>query len=411
MRRLTGRRGQERGAVAVIVAMVVGMFVLTGVAALSIDAGSLYAERRVVQNSADAASLLLAQACARGDTTICSGSLNDLTRPSAAKDTLLSLAGLNSPDRLTDIASVCGSVAPFMSCGTPLTNPKLVDCTVLPSPAPANWVEVRTKTLSTGADPSVVRKYFARGPDSSYDGVRVKACARAAWGPAGPVGSFGFPVTFSYCDWQANTGADPLAKPPVPGRYQPSPAQGRNPGYGPTAPDTPWPAAGSEVTLWSAGHGSPVSCTTWNGHVAPGNFGTLINTGCNVTVDNGWVHGDTGVDKPCGDADLLTRVGTIIYIPVFDCDTTTEGDSAHCKSAHGSGDWYHISGYAAFYLTGYYFSSTKLGGSIFPPDGGAAPCKGNDRCISGWFTSGSLNTTFDNTGAPGFGANAVQVAG
>ncbi len=38
-------------------------------------------------------------------------------------------------------------------------------------------------------------------------------------------------------------------------------------------------------------------------------------------------------------------------------------------------------GYAALYLTGWYFSGTSQA-SI---KSGSAPCSGGDRCISGWF--------------------------
>jgi hypothetical protein len=195
MRRLTDRRGGERGAVAAIVAIIFGAFVLTGVAALTVDAGSLYAERRVVQNGADAASLALAQACARGDVAKCSASWSDLT----------SLADLNSPDGFTDIASVCGSGAPFASCVFP-ASPALKDCINLPAslPSTANWVEVRTKTRSTTANPSVVSRFFANLSDPSYQGSGVRACARAAWGPAGALQTV-VPLTFSICEWYAAT--------------------------------------------------------------------------------------------------------------------------------------------------------------------------------------------------------------
>ena len=72
-----------------------------------------------------------------------------------------------------------------------------------------------------------------------------------------------------------------------------------------------------------------------------------------------------------------------------------------------------MTGYAPFYLTGFYFSgSGSDGNSIFPPDSGAKPCNGSDRCISGWFTTDIIPTsTIDTTGAPSFGSIAVQLAG
>lgn len=62
-RRLTTSRvGNDRGAVAVIVALL--MVVFLGFAAIAIDVGRLYVERRQLQNGADAAALAIAQDCA-----------------------------------------------------------------------------------------------------------------------------------------------------------------------------------------------------------------------------------------------------------------------------------------------------------------------------------------------------------
>ena len=61
MRRLSG----DNGAVAVLVAILA--VVLFGFAALVIDVGALYHERRQLQNGADAAAFAVAQACAAGD--------------------------------------------------------------------------------------------------------------------------------------------------------------------------------------------------------------------------------------------------------------------------------------------------------------------------------------------------------
>ena len=59
--------------------------------------------------------------------------------------------------------------------------------------------------------------------------------------------------------------------------------------------------------------------------------------------------------------------------------------------AGGAQSYYHILGWAKFYLSGY-----KIGGS---PDterasrvSGTVPCSGPRRCISGWFVQGTLAT-------------------
>src|SRR5947208_3628329 len=62
------RRGHDRGAVAGLVAVLLSTGVLLGMAALSVDVGQLYAERRQVQNGADAAALAVAVSCAASTT-------------------------------------------------------------------------------------------------------------------------------------------------------------------------------------------------------------------------------------------------------------------------------------------------------------------------------------------------------
>ena len=62
--RMLGR--DERGAVAVIVALMLGTGVLTGIGALVIDVGQIYQERAELQNGADAAALAVAKSCATG---------------------------------------------------------------------------------------------------------------------------------------------------------------------------------------------------------------------------------------------------------------------------------------------------------------------------------------------------------
>src|ERR1019366_3157507 len=54
----------ERGVIGVLVAMMLGAGVLTGVGALAIDVGQLYQERAELQNGADAGALAVAESCA-----------------------------------------------------------------------------------------------------------------------------------------------------------------------------------------------------------------------------------------------------------------------------------------------------------------------------------------------------------
>jgi hypothetical protein len=393
MRRLIDRRGQERGAVAVIVALVVSAFVLTGVAALTVDAGSLYAERRVVQNAADAASLALAQACAQGVVASCSPSSSDLS----------SLADLNSPDGLTAIDSVCGSVAPFASCGALPVSPTLVQCDKLPSPAPVNWVEVRTKTLSTGPNSSVVPGFFANLSDPSYHGTAVKACARTAWGPIGTY-TASVPIALSLCMFDALVGGT---------TNLPAEPSGTWPGYGP-APGhvTPWPSPSPqqvEDTTKYAG-----TCANSNGHTANGSFAWLTSNACLTSVTTGgWVQGDPGNNEQCN---MAPYWGTKILVPIFDCIQVSGSNpgappppGASCSiptSGGGSNIWFHISGWASFYLSGYRFPSDAKNSVLT----GLAPCTAPASCMGGWLTKLTLAGA-SLGGGTNYGVSAVQVAG
>ena len=63
--RLRGRAGEERGAAAVVLALL--MIPLLGFAAIAVDVGALYAERARLQVGADAAAIAVAQDCSRGN--------------------------------------------------------------------------------------------------------------------------------------------------------------------------------------------------------------------------------------------------------------------------------------------------------------------------------------------------------
>jgi hypothetical protein len=81
-----------------------------------------------------------------------------------------------------------------------------------------------------------------------------------------------------------------------------------------------------------------------------------------------------------------------VLLPLFD-DRGSQGTNA----------WYHVSGFAAFRLTGY-----MLGGQYKTSP---APCSGDDRCIQGYFVQhvdlGSEFTTSPT--APDLGATIVTL--
>lgn len=404
----TRARADETGAIALIVAMVVGMGVLIGAASISIDVGSLYAQRRQVQNGADAAAFSLAKICANSPSAC-----NSSSAPS-----LSTLAGLNGKATLSDSVStpaypngICvmnlpaGTTTDLPLCGAP--SGTFVDCPELPTAlAGRSYVEVRTQTLVNGTH--VLPPIIAQG--LGFQGANVQACARVAYGPAGlgPINTL--PITMSYCDWKAAVG---YVDPANAGTFA-NPPKGAYPGYGST---NPWPA--SEATVGSAKDTS-YNCPTWNGHTAPGGFGWLdqSGSGCSANVTGGWATGDTGNNYACS---LTPYFGKLVYLPIFDCVTDTVvspiTSSTNCTTAaHGNASTnYHISGYAAFYLSGWRFSGTTVGSirpPLTPPD---CPGTGSSgRCLVGWFVN-KLVTDLppappDDT-TPLFGPTIVKAAG
>jgi Flp pilus assembly protein TadG len=160
MRRLRKHDDAERGAVSVLMAVV--LVVLLGFTALVVDVGLLYAEKAQLQNGADAAALGVAQACAsRNPGSDCSAS-----SPLAAE-----LANDNALDGRTNVSSVA-------------MNPQRV-------------------TVTTGAQDSSgtngVSLFFARALGVPTADVGAKSKAR--WGtPIG--GPTVFPAAFSICQVQ-----------------------------------------------------------------------------------------------------------------------------------------------------------------------------------------------------------------
>lgn len=150
------RLNDESGAVAVLVAVL--MVTVLGFAALGVDGAALYAEKRLVQNGADAAALAVAHTCAEGD---CDASV-------AAE--LLAANDGRSPTRAA------------------------VDELAYPG---ESTVRVR------GA--SEVANRFAGVLGAEHTHTTVVADATAAWGP--PVaGTARLPFAVSWCEFEAQTG-------------------------------------------------------------------------------------------------------------------------------------------------------------------------------------------------------------
>ena len=365
----------ERGAVSTIVAILLVFGVVMGTLAIAVDVGNLLWERRQLQNAADAAALSLAKSCADGT---CSPSVNGLDN----------LVNANSADSLSGYettqypAGQCGkNVAGLPTCYAP-TN-FVTDCPALPTGmgAAVPYVEVHTKTQSNA---STIRQVFAGLIGGNSDN-KVAACARVAFGEPGLAQ---VPVTFSMCEWIYNTdgngdgvGGD---------RYY-----AYDPPYGGTNP-YPTPASGIDRTIYLQDHGSSVPCDNFNGHDVPGGFGYLnASSACVAAVGlDSWTQIDTGNSTSCDFSQFWKKT---IYLPIFDCvirsgslptgPIPTAPPADVCNQGNGNNTYYHIKGWAKFFLSGY-----KTGGSQekASPVTGNVPCSNGDRCLSGWFLDGVL---------------------
>lgn len=389
MRRLICRRDQERGAVAVIVAVVVSTLVLTGVAALSVDAGNIYAERRVLQNGVDAASLALAQICAK-----------DINDPMCAKTSALNgyLQGLAvanaSIDQPPSIYEVCGggpAADKFGSCDDSAEDPETTVTGCLPlstSPLPANvnWVQVKARYFV----PSV---FAGLKKGSIYKGT-VQACARAAWGPA-TSGPSTIPMTISKCEWDRN--------------YSPSTIP---PPYSSTFL-TSQQAKAQQKTLYfhDTTGANPCPPHTPSGFDLPGGFGYLATNpsdACEVAVKPDlWYDTSTGNGYSSLNCNFRDFVGQIVYVPIF----------VQTNGLTGNNLKYKLDGVAAFFVTGYRVSGNDPKVNVASIVTNNYPgCTPSQTCLFGWFTQGYMPASEFLSGGGGGGgtargANGVGVFG
>jgi Flp pilus assembly protein TadG len=452
MMQSTWTRRAERGGVLTIVAVLLAFTVVLGMAAISVDVGRLLAERGQMQNSADAAALSLAQSCAEGDCLVDAGNLQQLADENALDSTtgVASQCALNIPSAITTNLPAC-----------PTPSGALADCAALPPQvaSDAAIVEVRTKTQSgaSGSETDGMANWLAglMGQTTSSAG----ACARAAFGPVGDFkGSL--PLAVSICEWKRYTGSE------VTGGLDPAlpdPPEGPAPGYdsvvGNEIPDWPAPYAGwpNEVgkEQYVMFHDDDSTDCTYNGKDTAGGFGWLENDSCKTQIDKGaddnyWARIKTGVAVPADCKAVLDALqGKELLVPIFDClvksfgtpSLTTLPDACDGEYTNGSGTggaqtYYHLNGFASFYLSGNKLSPSSgkesLINSVLPCSNSSVehagpyasdpavapqpnPWSGEaGRCISGWFVEKALlapGTSIGGSGTPSFGTTQVIAAG
>lgn len=418
-------RRDERGATATIFGLLVAGGVFMAMLALTVDVGNIWLERRHLQNGADAGSMALAAECAVNQPGC---------EPAAAEGEVDPFLNLNSSmDQESELdvdrygTGICerGAGAGFADCDPANNgNDVLAKCPPLPSwltgaGATIPFVEVYSSTETAGtASPRALPEFFTGLlKDGDPGDATVRACARAAWGPVKSTSDTVLAITMSECDWRARTGYTG----PNTAAYPPSPVG--VPGYDadPSTEQPEWPVS-DEEPVFSKGNDT-ICDTSSPGGTAPGGFAWLEGEAdaCTATVsDNSWLHGDTGADG-CDEADLDKYRGQIVHIPVFDCVADSAGphpvpNGYDCDSGVGNNAYYHVAGYAAFYLSGWQLTmGTKE--SIAP--GGMAFCSpdrdSSERCLFGWFlkdlvAEGEIKPPGDPND-PDYGVTVVKPAG
>jgi hypothetical protein len=326
MRRLARR--DDRGATAVITAIFL-VALLLPVCLITIDVGRVYAERRQLQNGADAGALAVAQSCASEGG--CDTSFAD------------TYADPNSNDLTQHVLEVCGTADGLPACGAP-SGGELSNCTPIAADSPyADTPYVQVRTRVDGPEGLVLLPLFGA------DAVTVSACARAALG--GVRTATGLAFTASYCEWANATG------------------DGSNFGSDHRV----------SLALKAPGPNEPALCSNGPGSGwgdAPGSFGWLDSNGnCTATVDTDATYsGDTGANFPqeCQQVmyDLVAS-GDPVFIPIFDAVQGT-----------GTSVVYRFKGWAAFVLTGYDLNGGKTGDGCISPT--------SRPCITGYFTEALL---------------------
>jgi Flp pilus assembly protein TadG len=356
-------RRDERGAIGVMVAALVGFGVLTGMGALVVDVGQLYQERAELQNGADAAALGVAKSCALG-------SCDPSVAASYADANASSLTGGSAGVNLT-----CGSGVGLSSC--PASTGALTDC---PPALSATYADVFTST-QTASGSTLLPPVFAQTMlgNSGYQGDNVVACAQAAWGS--PASATAASLTIPACEWDQAT------------------QQGAS--YAPPPPSPPNPSF-DQVLAWSAAGDGGVGCPTEPaGADGPGTFGWVANPGpeCTTAISPPTFTGINGSPPTSQCFQLLQTAQqnqTPLLVPIY----------VSAVSPSGAPPTYTLEGFAEFVVTGFNLSLGFATDWLNP----ANDCQGTSYCLNGYFTqgvvpfSGSLNGT-------NLGASVIQLTG
>ncbi|MGN6681215.1 MAG: pilus assembly protein TadG-related protein, partial [Streptosporangiaceae bacterium] len=339
-------RRDERGAIGVIVATLIGFGVLTGMGAMVVDVGQLYQERAELQNGSDAAALGVAKTCALG---VCDPTVARTYADANASALTGGSAG---------VSLVCGSGIGLPAC--PGGSGTLTSC---PPPTTINYADVFTST-QTASGSTLLPPVFARTllGNSGYRGANVLACSQAAWGA--PSSATVTALTIPACEWDQATQQGTAFAPPPP--YPPSPF--------------PSSSADQALTFNVGGNGGAGCATEPAGADGPGTI-SMVNHArgnCHAAVGPPTFAGRTRTTFSFS-CELILQAAqqnqTPLLMPIY-------------VSASG-GFNFTLQGFAEFVVTGY-----NLPG-FFASDwrNPANDCSGTNYCVNGYFTLGVVPFT------------------
>ncbi|MBM2620250.1 Tad domain-containing protein [Actinoplanes sp. LDG1-06] len=398
--RVNRREDSEHGAVAALLAVLLSTGVFFGTGALVIDVTQLSYERTQLQTGADAASWAIAMRCIRDSTTCTVAAQTSVAQTYAAKNT----------KRGTADAQVCFSFTTGCTWSSPTACPAN-------TVTGGKYVEVRTSTKLANGSTLLPPTFAGSLAGTTYNGTRVGACGRVAWGPPGITKVLA--LGFSMCDWKRMT-------------------QNGSTFYGPLDPLL------SQLGLYSVLGMPAPSATTESAipAVLPAAVLGLPLPSCtspvDLTVPRGWVWlANNDLSPPDANCEISLKVGDLprsfvlsgltqgipcagrlqqqltskqpVLVPIFDQIEQTLLSIAPT---------YRIAGFAPFVFTGY----TSLLGGLLNGVGsllnGSAPgllqnalC-GLSQCILGYFTKTLVPVDSPNFGTgPDFGATIIGRTG
>lgn len=190
MRRLSKAQiNEERGAFTTIFLAIISSGLLFFLFALTADAGTVFFERRSIQNAADATSLAVASNCALGSSN-CSDSV-------AIQNVAQSIANSNSPDSLSTVSKMCGFI-PLSPC----TSTSELDCKAVPANLP-RYGRVVLSTKNFDGTTKVRTPFFDLFSGSEDLSSEVKSCSQSAWGKASSA-NIPVPLAITICDYQTD---------------------------------------------------------------------------------------------------------------------------------------------------------------------------------------------------------------